>query len=190
MSVIADWEEKKTEKEIENEKKEADFEAEKEKERIKALNKKKEEMKQEEERLRNEIKKRKEDINKRKISINGDFFPAARPERRTKSENKLKKYFNDNAFAVCAATGNFDILEQKIIVVELGEVSAFPKKGLTAGIQLGIRGLVECKQQNPIPLIKKYNHVIVQILNNKRKIKDKLYNLYLTKCQKNFLKMN
>ena len=37
------------------------------------------------------------------------------------------------------------ILEQKIIVVELGEVSAFPKKGLTAGIQLGIRGLVECK---------------------------------------------
>ncbi len=145
MTVIADWEEKKTEKEIEKEKKEAELKAKRENERIKALNKKKEEMKQEEERLRNEIKKRKEDINKRKISINGDFFPAARPERRTKSENKLKKDFNDNAFAVCAATGNFDILEQKIIVVELGEVSAFPKKGLTAGIQLGIRGLVECK---------------------------------------------
>ena len=39
----------------------------------------------------------------------------------------------------------FDILEQKIIVVDVGEVSAFPKIGLTAGIQLGIRGIVECK---------------------------------------------
>jgi len=145
MSVTADWQEEKTEKEIEQEKKEAEFKAAKEKERIKALNKKKEELKLEEERVRNEIKKKKENINKRRILINGDFFPAARPERRIKSENKLKRNFNDNALVVCATTGNFDILEQKIIVVDVGEVSAFPKRGLTAGIQLGIRGVVECK---------------------------------------------
>ena len=137
LSVAADWKEKKTEKEIEQEKKE--------KERIKALNKKKEDLKLEEERERNEIKKKRENINKHRILINGDFFPAARPERRAKSENKLKKDFNDKALEVCEITGNFEILEKKIIVVEVGEVSAFPKRGLTAGIQLGITGVVECK---------------------------------------------
>jgi|LWDU01.1.fsa_nt_gi hypothetical protein len=145
LSVAADWKEKKTEKEIEQEKKEVEFKEKKEKERIKALNKKKEDLKLEEERARNEIKKKRENINKHRILINGDFFPAARPERRVKSENKLKKDFNDKALEVCEITGNFEILEKKIIVVEVGEVSAFPKRGLTAGIQLGITGVVECK---------------------------------------------
>ena len=90
------------------------------------------------------LKKGKKTLINVEFLINGDFFPAARPERRIKSENKLKREFNDNALSVCSTTGNFEILEQKIIVVEVGEVSAFPKRGLTAGIQLGIRGVVEC----------------------------------------------
>ena len=57
----------------------------------------------------------------------------------------MEKAFNEKAVEICAAKGSFDILEKMTLVVEVGETSAFPKKGLTAGIRLGIRGIVECK---------------------------------------------
>ena len=58
---------------------------------------------------------------------------------------EAEKAFNEKAVEICAAKGSFDILEKMTLVVEVGETSAFPKKGLTAGIRLGIRGIVECK---------------------------------------------
>ena len=138
-NVKADWFKRKTKKESIEEKKKKEFDEELARERLKA---KKEKL----EKLEKQLQETKaEEINQHKILVKGEFFPAARPKRRLKSENKLKKDFINKAHETCLPYENFDILEQKIKVVEVGEATAFPKKGLVPGIQLGISGIIKCK---------------------------------------------
>jgi len=137
--VKSDWHKSKTKKQIVEEKKQKEFENEKSEERLKAKKKKEAE-------LQKQLQKKKiKQMNQYRISIDGKFFQAAKPEQKLKSEKELEKAFNEKAVEICAAKGSFDILEKMTLVVEVGETSAFPKKGLTAGIRLGIRGIVECK---------------------------------------------
>ena len=138
-NVKADWYKSKDAKKIIEEKKQKEFEMEQARERLKAKKEKQAEL------VRKAQEKKKKEINQHRISIDGKFFQAAKPEKRLESEKKLKKNFNTKASELCSLTENFDILEQKVKVIEVGETTAFPKKGLTAGVRLGIIGVVECK---------------------------------------------
>ena len=138
-NVKADWFKRKTKKESFEEKKKKEFDEEQERERLKAKKEKLEKISKQ----AAETKTKK--INQHNISISGEFFPAARPKRRLKSENKLKKDFITKAHEICLPYENFDILKQKIKVVGVGEATAFPKKGLVPGVQLGISGIIKCK---------------------------------------------
>lgn len=137
--VKADWYKSKSKKEIIEEKKEEEFEAEQARERLKAKKEKEEEL------IRKKLERKKAEKNKHQILIEGEFFQAAKSELRLESEKKLKENFDKKASEICSLTGNFEILKQNIKVIEVGETTAFPKKGLTAGIRLGIMGVVECK---------------------------------------------
>ena len=56
--------------------------------------------------------------------------------------NKLENDFNAKAFELCSSTGNFNILEKRIDILEIDETPAF---GIEPKIQMGINGVVECK---------------------------------------------
>ena len=56
--------------------------------------------------------------------------------------NKLENDFDARAFELCSSTSNFNILEKKIILLEIDETPAF---GLEPKVQLGIDGVVECE---------------------------------------------
>ena len=56
--------------------------------------------------------------------------------------NQLENDFDARAFELCSSTGNFDILEKKIVLLEIDETPAF---GLEPKVQLGIDGVVECE---------------------------------------------
>ena len=91
------------------------------------------------------IEKKNIDKNKRAISFTDELIAADSEEKRFESEEKLKKGFIKMAHELCLPFESFDILKQNVKVVELGEVLAFPKKGLKPGIKLGINGTVKCK---------------------------------------------
>lgn len=136
-NVKVDWDKSKNENT--EDKKQTEFEAEQARKRLKEKKKRQEELAQ-----KKQEKKKKEE-NQHRISIDGEFFQAAKSEKKLESEKKLKKDFNKTASELCSLTGNFDTLEQNIKVIEVGETTAFPKKGLTAGIRLGISGVIKCR---------------------------------------------
>ena len=55
--------------------------------------------------------------------------------------DSLKSNFDKQARKICEETGNFKILEKKIIVLEIDDTPAF---GIETVIKLGIDGAVEC----------------------------------------------
>ena len=54
----------------------------------------------------------------------------------------LEKNFDAKAFELCSSTGNFDILEKRIVLLEIDETPAF---GLEPKVKLGIDGVIECE---------------------------------------------
>ena len=56
--------------------------------------------------------------------------------------DKLENDFSAKAFELCSPTGNFNILEKRIDILELDETPAF---GIEPKIQMGVSGVVECK---------------------------------------------
>ena len=54
----------------------------------------------------------------------------------------LETDFEKKASELCASTGNFDVLQKKIEIIELDETPAY---GLETVVKLGINGVVECK---------------------------------------------
>ena len=127
-NVKADWD--RSEKEILKEKKQAEFEAEQEKERIEAKKKK-----------QAELKRKEQEKNQRKISIDDKkWFKLS--EAGDASMEHLKSLFDKRASELCSLTKNFDILQQKIEVIEMDENPAF---GTETVIKFGIKGIVECK---------------------------------------------
>ena len=54
----------------------------------------------------------------------------------------LENNFRAKAFELCSSTGNFNILEKRINILEIDETPAF---GLEAKVKIGIDGVVECK---------------------------------------------
>jgi len=133
-SVKADWAGSKEKAE----KKQADLKAEEERKRIEDKKKQLELTRKEEEKRKKEKKK-----NNHNISIEGEYFDVTDTEKQLESEKKLKKDFNKRAFKICSLTGNFDLLEQNVKVVDVGRISCWPK--VCHGMKLGIEGVVECK---------------------------------------------
>ena len=56
--------------------------------------------------------------------------------------NQLENNFDARAFELCSSTGNFDILEKRIVLLEIDETPAF---GLEPKVKLGIDGVIECQ---------------------------------------------
>ncbi len=135
--VKADWD-KSGEKSAE-EKKQAEFKAKQDRKKL-------EEKKNRAEELRKQkLKKEKEEENKHEILISGELFAAKKPKKRMESEEQLKIDFRKKAFEICSNSKNYKILEQNIKVMDVGEVTAFPKKGFLAAIKLGIQGIIKCE---------------------------------------------
>ena len=55
---------------------------------------------------------------------------------------QLEIDFEKKAAKLCALTGNYEVLEKKIKVLEMDETPAF---GLETVIKIGINGIVKCK---------------------------------------------
>ena len=55
--------------------------------------------------------------------------------------DKLKADFKAEALKICAAKGSYNVLENKIVVLDLDETPAY---GLETKLQIGINGVVEC----------------------------------------------
>jgi len=130
-NVKADWigSKEKAEKE------QADLKAEKERKRI-------EDRKKQLELTRKEVEKRKKE---KKRDIHSISFAAKKwiklDEWNSASEEKLKNDFDKRASKICSLTGNFEILEK---TVELLEIDKNPTFGIKAVVKLGINGFVEC----------------------------------------------
>ena len=129
--VKADWEKKNKEaelKRIEEEKRQAELESEKKRKKLEKKKKK----------ALEEIEKNK---NIHSILITGKKWIKFSEFTTTSGEN-LKIDFNKKASELCSLTGNFDIIEQKVEVLEIDDTPAF---GLETVIKLGINGVIECK---------------------------------------------
>ena len=55
---------------------------------------------------------------------------------------QLKNDFTQKALEICSVTKKFNIIEQKIVLLEIDETPAF---GLEAKVKIGLDGVVECK---------------------------------------------
>ena len=81
--------------------------------------------------------------NKYRISYSKDFLSK---KDDFSAEKKIKNDFLEKASTICLLTGNFDIVEQKIKVLEIDETPAFAgPDGNNIGIKMAIDGVVECK---------------------------------------------
>ena len=56
--------------------------------------------------------------------------------------DQLENDFNAKASELCSSTGNFNILEKRMEILEIDETPAF---GIEPKIKMGINGVVECK---------------------------------------------
>ena len=129
--VKADWSQKKEEAKLKSEKEnEEKIKLKKEKE-IEEIKKKKEER----------LKEAKKQKNQHTISIVDDKWIPLSKSKPEMAEH-LKNYFNDEALEFCKLTKNFEILEQKIEIVEIDETPAW---GLESVIKFGINGKIVCK---------------------------------------------
>ena len=130
-NVKADWEKKNKEaelKHIEEEKRQAELESEKKRKKL-------------EEKKKKTLEESKKNKNKHSILIAAKEWIKFSEFTTTSGEN-LKIDFDKKASELCTLTGNFDIIEQKVKVIEIDETPAF---GLEAVIKLGINGVIECK---------------------------------------------
>ena len=66
----------------------------------------------------------------------------ANSKKGKKIMDKLKAAFETKASELCASTGNYNVLEKKIEVLDIDETPAY---GLETKLKLGINGVVECK---------------------------------------------
>ena len=130
-NVKADWhqDEKEAElKRLENKKKEEIEKRKKELDEIKKKNKEKKEQRQ-------------KDANKHTISLIGkNWIKISKAD--SQSAEFLKDEFNIKASEICLPSGNFNILRQKINVVEIDHTPAY---GLEEKVRFGITGTIECK---------------------------------------------
>ena len=78
--------------------------------------------------------------NRRDILISGKKWIKLSKYKSGAGE-KLKNDFNKKASELCS-NGNFDTLEQKIVVLEMDETPAF---GIETVVKIGVEGVVECK---------------------------------------------
>lgn len=62
-------------------------------------------------------------------------------KRGKKIMDKLKKDFETKALELCASTGNYNVLEKKMEVLEIDETPAY---GLEPKLKIGINGVIEC----------------------------------------------
>ena len=79
------------------------------------------------------------------ISINGEkWIPISKWNDASGLElqEQLKNDFDKKAAELCSLTGNFDILEKKIEVIDQDDTPAF---GLETVVKLGIVGVIKCK---------------------------------------------
>ena len=79
--------------------------------------------------------------NTHNISVNGNKWIKL-SDYNSDSAEQLKNDFDRRASELCSVTGNFDILEKRMVLLEIDETPAF---GLEPKVQLGIDGVVECK---------------------------------------------
>ena len=55
--------------------------------------------------------------------------------------NQLENDFSTKAAKLCLSTGNYNILEKRIEILEIDETPAF---GIEPKIKIGVDGVVEC----------------------------------------------
>ena len=115
-------------KRIAEEERQVEFESEKKRKKL-------------EEKKKKALEESEKNKNKHSILIDSEKWIKFSEFTTTSGEN-LKIDFNKKASELCTLTGNFDIIEQKVKVIEIDETPAF---GLEAVIKLGIKGVIECK---------------------------------------------
>ena len=79
--------------------------------------------------------------NTHNISVNGNKWIKL-SDYNSDSAEQLKNDFDRRASELCSVTGNFDILEKKVEVIEMDETPTF---GIETVIKIGVNGVVECK---------------------------------------------
>lgn len=133
LNVKANWNEIKI---IDPEvKKQLEFEKKKEEERIEAKKKKETELTK-----KKQKKKEKKKIQHEILIVDKKWIKLSKADV-AKAEH-LKDDFKIKASELCSSTKDFDILKQKIEVVEMDDTPAW---GLETVVKFGIKGIVECK---------------------------------------------